>query len=124
MATGKKEDLPYESDKLGLTILCRMSVDEAGVYSTPSSAVEAPVHAFNGGSRRKFGIHARGLILKRSVTVTDNSNTGPDASLTKDFYTFVPSGTLAAWGAAAVGSSVTLRGYTWLVSGKQEETLR
>ena len=107
-------DKKYESDLLGLVIQVRMSDAEADVYGTEPTAVrDSRLHAFNGGSRRKFGIHARGLILKRTT------GTAPDLRVRR---TFLPKPTVALWEAVELDSAVTIGTISWTVDSKVAET--
>lgn len=119
---GPKLDRPYESDKLGLVIQVRLGEAELAAYGAPAGPIDSQLHAFNGASRRRFGVHARGFILKREVVANDTNV--PGGKLTKTYYSFVPVGTLATWGAAAIGSTIALGGLDYELHVKQEETVR
>jgi hypothetical protein len=107
-------DRKYESDLLGLVIQVRMSDQEAAVYGTePAAARDSKLHAFNGGSKRKFGIHARGLILKRTT------GTAPDLRVRR---TFLPKPTVTSWEGVALDSTVTIASVDWTVDSKTAET--
>lgn len=108
-------DRKYESDLLGLIIQVRMGDGEAAVYGTePTAAKDSSLHAFNGGSKRKFGVHARGLILKRTT------GTVPDLVVKRSF---IPSPTVAAFDAVDLDSTLTISGNAWTVERKQSETV-
>lgn len=108
-------DKKYESDLLGLVIQVRMGDGEAAAYGTePTAAKDSSLHAFNGGSKRKFGVHARGFILKRTT------GTEPDLRVRRSF---IPSPTIAAFDATQLDSVVTISGTAWTVEKKQSETV-
>lgn len=115
-------DKAYESDSLQLVIQVRMSEDEAAAYGAPAGAVESELHAFNGGSKRRFGIRARGFVLKRTEEGAIASD--PPGTLTKDYYSYLPVGTVATWGAAAIGSTVSVGGTDWEIIHKDAESVR
>jgi hypothetical protein len=106
-------DAPYESDVLGSTILVRLRAAEAAAYTPAGGSVDFPLHAFNGASRRRFGIHARGVGLTRL------SGQAPDQVVRR---AFLPVGTAAALDAIAVSSVISIGGVDWTVRGKQPES--
>jgi hypothetical protein len=109
-------DKKYESDQLGLVIQVRMGSDEAAVYGAePTGTKDSNLHAFNGGSRRKFGVHSRGFKLKRS--------TGTAPNLINHFA-FLPSPTTTAFTAQALDATITIGGVDWKVDSKLPETVK
>jgi hypothetical protein len=107
----------YESDKLGQLILVRLRAAEGAAYTPAVPAANAltlELHAFNGASRRRFGVHARGVRLSRVV------GTGNEASKRR---AFLPVGTVAALNAYKTGDEVSIGGVAWSVSGKRDETI-
>ncbi|AXH78949.1 MAG: hypothetical protein [Circular genetic element sp.] len=109
-------DKKYESDNLGAVIQVRMSDAEGAAYTgEPAAARDSSLHAFNGGSKRKFGVHARGLKLKRTT------GTAPDLRVR---YSFIPVGTVTAYDAATIDSTVTIGGVAWTVDEKIPETVK
>jgi hypothetical protein len=103
----------YDSSTLGSTIKVRLKAAEAAAYTPGATFAEFPLHAFNGGSRRKFGIHARGARLTRTT------GSAPDLVVKN---TFLPYGTEAALNALAIDSTVTIGGVAWKVASKVPET--
>lgn len=108
------KDTPYESD-LGFVCQVRMSAGEFAAVTASSSTVDAAFHCLNSGSRRKFGIHPRGLVLSRVVGTAPNQF---------NKTSFISTPTAAAWEAVNVGSTVTISTVEWKVSGKRPETAR
>lgn len=107
----------YESDKLGAIILVRLRAAEGAAYTPAVPAVGAEtldLHAFNGASRRRFGVHARGLKLTRVV------GTGAEATKKR---TFLPVGTVVALAGFKKDDEVSIGGVAWQVSGKVDETI-
>lgn len=107
-------DVPYESD-LGIVCLIRVSDAELAATTPSASPVDAPFHCLNSGSRRKFGIHPRGLVLSRIVGTAPNT-------FTKQSFLAAP--TLAAYSAASVGSTLSIGANAWTISGKRPESVR
>jgi hypothetical protein len=109
-------DKKYESDTLGLVIQVRMADGEAAVYGTePSGAKDSSLHAFNGGSRRKFGVHCRGFKLKRTT------GAAPDL---RSHFSFLPSPTKTAFDAQKLDEVKTISGVAWTVIEKIAETAK
>lgn len=109
-------DKKYESDKLGLVIEVRMGTGEAAVYGVePTGARDSALHAFNGASRRRFGVHARGYKLKRTTGTAPNL---------RNFFSFIPSPTVTAFDAAALDSTITVDGVAWTLAEKISETVK
>lgn len=109
-------DKKYESDSLSAVIQVRMSDAEAAAYTgEPSAARDSSLHAFNGGSKRKFGVHARGLKLKRTT------GTAPDVRVR---YSFIPVGTVAVYDSTEIDATVTIGGVAWTVDAKIPETVK
>lgn len=106
-------DATYDSSTLGSTIRIRLRAAEGAVYTPGAASADFQLHAFNGASRRRFGIHARGANLTRLV------GTAPDQ---RRLRTFLPYGTEAALDALALGSTVTIGGTAWTVASKAPET--
>jgi len=111
MANSKS--LNYDSTILGSTIKVRLRAAEAAVYVPGNATADFQLHAFNGASRRRFGIHARGANLTRLT------GTAPDQVRRR---TFLPYGTEAALDALALDSEVTIGGVAWTVAAKVPET--
>lgn len=99
----------YDSSVLGATIYVRLRAAEGAVYTVGAATADFQLHAFNGASRRRFGIHARGARLGRI-----------DAGVVK--RSFLPYGTQAALDAVALESTVTIGGIVWKVKGKVPES--
>lgn len=102
-------DGTYDSDVLGVTLYIRLRAAEGAVYVPGAAQPDATLHAFNGASRRRFGIHARGARLSRV-----------EAGVVK--RTFLPYGTASALEALELNSSVTIGGVAWTVKGKVPES--
>jgi hypothetical protein len=102
-------DGTYDSDVLGVTVYVRLRASEGAVYVAGAASADAQLHAFNGASRRRFGIHARGARLSRI-----------DGGVVK--RTFLPYGTQAALDALALESTITIGGVVWKVKGKVPES--
>lgn len=102
-------DGTYDSSVLGVTIYVRLQAAEGAVYTPGAASADAQLHAFNGASRRRFGIHSRGARLSRV-----------DAGVVK--RSFLPFGTEAALIALALESTITIGGVVWTVKGKVPES--
>jgi hypothetical protein len=109
---GNFSDVAYESD-LGFVCLIRISDGELAATTASQEAVDAPFHCLNSGSRRKFGIHPRGLVLSRVVGIAPNQ-------FNKTSFLAAP--TAVAYNAAVVGSELSVGGNAWTVAGKRPES--
>lgn len=107
-------NLKYQTAS-GLIVLARMSTEEAAVAGTePTGDTDLDVTAYVSGSRRRHGVHTRGVTLTRTV------GTAPD---TFNKRTFLAQLTQTAQDALSVGDSVTIGGTAWTVSAKVPEVL-
>lgn len=104
-------DRAYETD-FGVVATIRQSTEEAAASGGAGGTVDAPFHVLSSGSRRRFGVHARGVRLTRLVGTAPNQ-------FTKGSFLAFP--TPAAWTAATVGSSITVGANQWTVSSKVAE---
>lgn len=103
----------YDSSTLGATILVRLRAAEGAAYVPGTGTAEFALHAFNGASRRRFGIHARGATLRRVIG---------DGEASRVVRSFLPYGTQAALDSLAINSTVTIGGNTWTVASKVPES--
>ena len=106
-------DATYDSTALGSTIYVRLRAAEGAVYTPGAATADFGLHAFNGASRRRFGIHCRGVRLSRLTGVA------PEQSVKRGF---LPVGTEAALTAIALESEITIGGVVWTVKGKVPES--
>lgn len=104
-------DRAYDTD-LGFTAIIRQSTEEVAASGAAGGAIDAAFHVYGSGSRRRFGVHARGVRLSRLV------GTAPD-QFTKSSFLAYP--TVAAYDAVVVGSTITVGGVSWIVGSKQPE---
>jgi len=104
-------DRAYDSDQ-GSTCLIRQSEDEVTASGAAGGEVDANFHVYSSGSRRRFGLHARGVSLSRSV-----GEEGDTA--TKSGFLAYP--TVAAYDAVDIGDTVTIGEVTWTVAAKVPE---
>ena len=104
-------DRAYASDQ-GFVCLIRQSDQEAAASGAGGGTVDAPFHCLCSGSRRRFGIHARGVRLTRTL------GTAPNTFTRSSFLAFP---TAAAWNAATVGGDITIGSVSWTVSSKVPE---
>ncbi len=104
----------YESDA-GFVCVIKQSDAEAAASGGSGGTPDAPFHCLSSGSRRRFGVHARGVTLTRTVGSAPNT-------FTKSSFLAYPS--KAAWDAVAVGSTVAIGGTSWVVSAKVAEVLK
>lgn len=107
-------DRPYESDA-GFTCLLKQSTAEAAAAGAAAGAVDAPFHAIGSGSRRRFGVHARGIRLTRTVGAAPNEFTK---------QTFVAINTPAAWSAFVVGADLAVGAVNYKIAAKVPELLK
>lgn len=105
------EDRAYGTDQ-GFVCIIRQSTAEAAASGAAGGTIDAPFHCYSSGSRKRFGIHARGVRLTRTV------GTAPNTFTRSSFLAFP---TAAAWNAAAVGDDITIGSITWTVSSKVPE---
>lgn len=101
----------YESDA-GFVCLIRQSDAEAAASGGSGGTADAPFHCYSSGKRSRFGIHARGVRLSRTVGTAPNQ-------FTKSSFLAYP--TKAAWEAASVGGTVTIGSVAWTITGKLAE---
>ena len=106
-------DATYDSSVLGSTIRIRLRANEGAVYTAGAATADFTLHAFNGASRKRFGIHARGVKLTRLT------GTAPEQTVKS---AFLPVGTEAALSAISDGSTITIGGIAWTVRGRLPET--
>lgn len=106
----------YESDTLGLIIRAKLSEGELAVAGTPPAAsADAQLTVYGSGSRKRHGVHARGVRLTRVV------GTAPNTFTKSTFLTCVSAARYAELNA---GDSVTISGTAWTVSDKVPETAK
>lgn len=106
----------YESNELGLILTCKLSPEEgAAAGVAPSGSADTGLTAYASGSRRRHGVHTRGLTLSRLVGAAPNQFTK------SKFLTML---TVAAYDSAAIGDNVSVGGVSWTVSGKIPEAVR
>lgn len=107
----------YQSDGGGIYKI-RMDSAKAGVTgnTAPTGALtdgNVEVEVSEAGSRRKFGIHPRGVYFSRVGTGTD---------LNKVFRVFIPALTPAAFTALSTAASVTYKGNSYSNPSPVSET--
>jgi hypothetical protein len=86
-----------------------------GVNEEPTSAVTEDVSAISCGSRRKAGVHARHLNLRRIVSTVDGTHYYARTKLTcltEDF-----------WASVKQGDEVTYNAFTWTCTGATPELI-
>lgn len=107
-------DSKYETDD-SVIMLIRMTTEENAVAGTePAGDVDLNAHAYASGSRQRFGVHARGLSLKRTV------GTAPDTFNKYTFLALRSAADLAAPG-NQVGQTVAIGLINWTVSSQIPE---
>lgn len=105
----------YESDFNGI-IFVEMSDEELVVAGTePTGAAVSQLTAYASGSRKRNGIHARGVVLKREIT------DGTDTCSVSNFLV-VRSPSDFGTAAYALGATVQIAGVDWEVSKQRPET--
>lgn len=98
-------------------VFVELSDEEAAVAGTePTAAADANITAYASGSRRRNGVHTRGVLLSREIT--DPTGT---ATVTK-FLTLRSAADEQA-PAYQPNATVTIGGVDWTVSRFREETL-
>lgn len=108
------QDRKYETES-GLIIQIRQSDEEVAASGAAASGdLDARFHCYSSGSRRRFGIHARGLRLERTT------GTGDDA---KTRYSFLAFPTKSALDTAAANETISVGGITWTIGAVVPETL-
>jgi hypothetical protein len=106
------QDRAYDTDQ-GFTAIIRQSTAEATASGAAGGDIDAPFHVYSSGSRRRFGIHARGVRLTRTVGTAPNE-------FTKSSFLAYP--TVAAYDAAEIGAAVTIGSTAWTIASKVPET--
>lgn len=95
----------------------RIANKSRGAQSTadPGNDPNTPGRAMVGGSRRKAGLHARGVRLVRRTGTAPNLTT---------FYTFLPLLLQTDYAALAVGAKILINGVQWIVESHVPEVFR
>lgn len=109
-------DVRYEMDT-GDIALTRMRPVEAAVAGTPpTAAVTLGLHAYNTVSRRRFGVHTRGVRLKRVSGVAPDQRTR---------YAFLAVVTPADFDTPAYANNavIAIDGVDWTVTSRVSELL-
>lgn len=101
----------YDSGQ-GVTMLLRMSDAEFAAITASTTAADFEAHAYSSGSRRRFGVHARG------VNLTIERGTAPD---TFNDTKFLAIPTIAEYDAATTTTTFDISGETWTVTKKIPE---
>lgn len=107
----------YQSDADGIYRI-RLDVAKAGIAgnTAPAGAITDPnveVEVSEAGSRRKFGIHPRGVRFSR---------VGAGADLNRVFRVFIPALTPAALTALVTAGTITYKGNTYTTPSVVPET--
>lgn len=103
----------YESSELALVIQAKMSVEELAVAGPPPGAdQDASLTCYGSGSRRRHGIHARGVVCTRQ------SGTAPDIVTRRRFVTIL---TQSALNALSIGGTLSIDGIDWTIRSKVPE---
>lgn len=102
----------YDSSALGSTLKIRLGAAEGAVYTAGAANPDFDLHVSSSGSRRRFGVHPRGVRLTRLA------GTAPDQVVKRTFLAF---GTEAALAAVVLGSTITIGGAVWTVASKVPE---
>lgn len=115
MSSGPFLSTKYEDENLDIHPI-RIQPESATVAGTPpSGSINTSVSAKVGGSRRSYGLHARGLRLVRVVGSGDTAARR---------YNFLPVLTATAFNAYSRGGEVTYGGFTWNITDKVPERQR
>lgn len=88
-----------------------LTVNGGAATGPTTSSISAKV----GGSRRGFGLHARGMRLVRTVGTGDTAF---------NRYNFLPICTIAAYDGFDRGDTITYGGFTWTISDMVPERKR
>lgn len=96
----------------GTIIRYRVSTEEAAAVDAASGPATLEFRAYSSGSRKRFGVHTRGLNLGRVVGTVPNQSTRS---------TFLAIPTLAEYDAITSGDQVDIDGVTWSVTSKSAE---
>ena len=101
----------YDSDQ-GVTMRLRMSTEEFAAVTASATAIDFEAHAYASGSRRRFGVHTRGVNLSRTRGTAPNTF--------KD-STFLSIPTVAEYDALAIGDAITIDSVAWTIAKKVDE---
>lgn len=115
MSSGPFENTKYQSDD-GSIHPIRIQPETLVVSgAAPSGAIDSSVSAQVGGSRRKYGLHARGVRLSRVFGSGDTAGRR---------YNFLPVLTTTTFDGLSKGGTVTYGGNTWTITDKVPEKQR
>lgn len=115
MSSGKFSVSKYLSDKGGIHPIRIQPEGSPANGTPPAGAVDEDISAKVGGSRRTYGLHARGVRLVRSI------GTGDDQA---NRYNFYPVLTPTHFATLNRGGTLTIDGVAWTISGKVNEVVR
>lgn len=102
----------YDSSALGSTLKIRLRAAEGAIYTAGAATADFDLHVYGSGSRRRFGVHPRGVRLTRLAGVA------PEQTVKRTFLAF---GTEAALDAVALNSVIAIGGVDWRVASKVPE---
>lgn len=115
MSSGPFNTTKYQADDLSIHPIRIQPETTAVAGAPPAGAVNSSISAIVGGSRRSFGLHARGVRLVRTFGSGDTAGRR---------YNFLPVLTTTAFDALSRGGEVTYGGFTWTISDKVAEKQR
>lgn len=107
----------YQTNNYGIVGAVLSDTEVAVAGTQPTDPAVGKLTVYTSGSRRRHGIHARGVILTRDV------GTAPDTAAKT---TFLPALTPTAYASAAFQEQATvmLNGFTWTVARRVDELER
>ncbi len=106
MASGPYTRAKYERDDLKIVPIRVQPETITAVGGEPTGAINERGRAKVGGSRRTYGLHARGMRLARDFGTGDNKGTR---------YNFLPILSTTAFATFTEGETVTYGGFDWQI---------
>lgn len=115
MSSGPFVNSKYELDDNSICSIRVQPETLTAVGGAPTGATTLDGFARVGGSRRTYGIHARGIRLVRTI------GTGDTAARR---YNFLPVLTQTAYATFTIGETVNYGGVDWTISSKVPEKIK
>lgn len=115
MSSGKFLVSKYLSDAGDIHPIRIQPEGSAANGTPPAGAIDNSISAQVGGSRRTYGLHARGVRLVRSIGSGDTA---------ANRYNFYPVLTPTHFASLNRGGTLTIDAVEWTISGKVNEVVR
>lgn len=96
----------------GGVCLYRVSDEEAAAVDAATGPATLNFHAYSSGSRKRFGIHTRGVTLSRTVGTAPNQ-------FSKSTFLSIP--TTDEYDALSISDTISINSVAWTVKSKVPE---